>query len=126
MELEIVPALCKPTKDESGADVAPLFTGSVTIRLPSVVENYKLKAKYTRKTMGMQNIEDKVEQACLTMDLLADMAGEIQPYFVKVDLKEAGAKKACKSVDELYHTEALFPVISEIAMKFIQGFATKD
>ena len=126
MDLEIVPSICKASKDESGAEIAPLFTGSVTIKIPSMPESYRFKAKYGKKTMGMSGVEDKGEQAFLTMELLADIAEDIQPYFSKVELKEVGSKKSIKTVDDLYSYEPAFPIISEVAMKFIQGFATKE
>lgn len=126
MDLEIVPLICKPTKDESGAEIAPLFSGSVTIRVPSMPESYRFKAKYGKKTVGMQGIDEKTDQAFATMELLADIAEDIQPFFTKVELKEVKSKKAYKTVDELYTQESLFPVISEVAMKFITGFASKD
>lgn len=126
MDLEIVPSICKATKDEGGQEIAPLFTGSVTIKIPSMPESYRFKAKYGKKTMGMSGVTEKQEQAFATMELLADIAEEIQPFFMKVELKEVKSKKAIKTVDDLYSYESAFPIISEIAMMFIQGFASKE
>lgn len=126
MELEIIPEICKPSKDESGAEVAPAFSGSVTIKVPTMPQSYKFKAKYGRRTTGMAGEKDEHQVAFDTMDLLAEIADEIQPYFTKVQLVEAKTGKSIDSVDMLYSYEPVFPVVSEVAMKFIQGFAEKN
>lgn len=127
MDLEIVPAICKATKDENGVDVAPLFSGSVTIKMMSMPESYKFKSKYGRKTMAMSGVvEEGSEKAFATMDLLGELGTEIQPFFANVALKDLSNGKEIKSADDLYYYEPMFSVISEIAMKFIQGFSTKE
>jgi hypothetical protein len=127
MELQIVPGICKASKDDAGADVAPLFTGSVTIKVPTMPESYKFKAKYGRRTTGMMSEDkDKGATAFATMELLAEIAEEIQPFFTKVELTEIATNKAVDSVDMLYSYEPAFPVISDVAMRFIQGFAEKN
>jgi hypothetical protein len=140
MDLEIVPALCKPTIDADGAEVAPSFSGSVTIKIPSMPASYRFKAKHGKKAMELEQHKAKPKpketadekkhretmDMFLMMDFLADVAEEIQPYFVKADLVNIKTNKSYKTVDELYMNEELFPIISEMAMKFIQGFATKD
>lgn len=126
MELTIVPSQCKVTKDESGVEIAPLFSGSLKINVPSVIESYKFKAKFGRKTVGMTEVEGKSDQAFAMMDLLGEMIEAIQPSFSSVDLVNLKTNKAIKSVDELYHHEPAFPMISEVAMMFIQGFVEKE
>jgi hypothetical protein len=126
MELVITPTLCKQSKDESGADVAPLFSGSVTVKVPTMPQSYKMKAKFGKKTIGLTDSGDKNTQAFATMELLADIAEDIQSYFVAVDLTELSTNKKIQSVDDLYCYEPAFAIVSEVAMKFIQGFVEKE
>lgn len=126
MELLITPALCKESKSESGEDVAPLFSGTVTVRTHSMPESYRFKAKLGEKSSEMTAAsENKGKQAAVAMRLLADAAEEIKGCFVAVDLKELSTGVEIKSADDLYSYEPAFGIISEIAMKFVQGFAEK-
>lgn len=126
MELTIVPSQCKVTKDESGAEIAPLFSGSLKIKVPNMVESYRFKAKFGKKTVGMTEVEGKNQQAFATMELLADISEAIQPSILSVDLVDLKTNKSIKSVEDLYYCEAAFPIISEVAMMFIQGFVEKE
>lgn len=124
MELVITPTLCKVQKDESGAEIAPLFSGTVTIELPTMPESFRFKAKYGKRSLHLQ--QDKNEAAFETMELMADIAVDIKKSFSKVDLTELATQKRIESVDDLYSYEPAFGIISEIAMKFIQGFVEKN
>lgn len=127
MEMVITPTLCKPTKNESGADVAPLFSGTVTIRVPTMPQAFKFKAKYGRRAVGMDGLSgNDTDKGLAMMEFLAEIAEEIQPFFTAVDLTDLQTNKRLTSVDEFYCYEPSFSVISEVAMKFIQGFAEKE
>lgn len=127
MELVITPDICKPQKDEAGVEKPALFSGTVKIKLPTMPESYRFKAKYGRRTMGLgAEGLSKEDSTMLTMELLADIADQIKPNFIEVCLIENESKKEISSVDELYSYEPVFAVVSEIAMMFVQGFAQKN
>jgi hypothetical protein len=128
MELVIVPNICKPQKSEDGLETAPSFQGSITIDIPSTPELYRFRSKYGRKMNlnDMANMENKTEQAFATMDLIGEICEEIKPKILKVDLIEVSTKREIKSVEDLYCYEPVFGAVTEIGMKFIQGFAEKN
>lgn len=125
MDLKIVPQACEVTKDEAGADVPASFSGSVTIRLPTMPETYRMKAKYGRKAVAMKS-EDSLENKLESMELVAEIAEDIKDNFVKVHLEDLQNGRKINSVDDLYSYEPAFGIIAEVAGKFIQGFAEKN
>lgn len=125
MDLKIVPSVCEVTKDEAGAAVPASFSGSVTIRLPTMPESYRMKAKYGRKSIGVAK-DDEVSARLDSMELIAEIAEDIKDNFVKVSLEDLKSGKKINSVDDLYSYEPAFVVIAEMAGKFIQGFAEKN
>jgi hypothetical protein len=125
MDLKIVPSVCEASKDEAGADVPASFSGSVTIRLPTMPESYRMKAKYGRKSIGMAKGDD-VETRLGSMELIAEIAEDIKDNFVKVAIEDLKSGKKINSVEDLYSYEPAFVIIAEVAGKFIQGFAEKN
>ena len=127
MELVITPTACKPTKDEAGQDVPAAFNGTITIRIPSMPESYRFKAKYGKRTVGLGMSEMSKEQSTfVSMELLADIAEDVKGHFLKVDITDVASKKTITSIDELYCYEPAFAIIADVAMRFIQGFAEKN
>lgn len=127
MELEVIPSQCKTSKDESGAEIPAPFSGSVTVRLPSMGEAYKFKAKYGRK---MHDVDlkklDNTESIFALMDLTGDLCEEIRGNFIKVNIKEVSTGKELKSADEIFTYEPAFEIVAEIGLKFVKGFAEKN
>lgn len=125
MDLVITPSLCKEQTDAAGKITPAAFSGSVTVKLPTMPESYRFKAKYGRKSVGLDTKSD-ADVALASLEMIADIAEEVKPFFTKVELTEINTKKEIKTVDELYSHEPAFAIIAEIGMKFIQGFAEKN
>lgn len=126
MDLVIKPTICEEQKDAAGTVIAPAaFSGTVTIKLPTMPESYRFKAKYGRRSVGLDT-KSEADVAMASLEMIADISEEIKPFFTKVELTDVGNGKQIASVDELYSYEPAFSVIAEVAMKFIQGFAEKN
>lgn len=125
MDLVITPTLCKEQKNEAGDLVPASFSGFVTIRLPTMPESYRFKAKYGRRSVGL-NEKSEADVAMVSLEMIADIAEEIKPFFSVVNLTEVATKKTLSTVEELYSYEPAFSIIAEVGMKFIQGFAEKN
>lgn len=141
MDLKIIPSICLPKKDkETGAEIAPAeFQGHVKIRLPEMPAVFRFKAKYGKeflkrrdtvelaKTQTKELSDETFQRVQLeTMEIIAQIAEDIKGHWSEIDLIEVKTGKHISSVDELYTTEACFEVISEIGIKFIEGFAEKN
>lgn len=125
MDLIIEPSACKSSKDEAGVETPASFKGKVTIKLPTMPESYRFKAKYGRRAMSLDG-KDVSDKTMITLELIADIAEEIKDSLVKIELEEISTKKKLASMDDLYSYEPAFGIVAEISMKFIQGFAEKN
>ena len=59
-------------------------------------------------------------------EVVADIAQDIRERFLAVNLEEKATQKKITTVEELYSYEACFEVVSDVALKFVTGFATKN
>jgi hypothetical protein len=128
MDLVFVPSACKESKDEAGKEIPAKFSGSITIKLPTMPESYRIKAKYGRKSVDTfgGKTEDSIDSRLVLIELLADIADEIKGNLLKVDLVYLQDNKKIKSADDLYSFEPGFEIIAEIGSKFLSGFAEKN
>ena len=125
MDLVIEPSACRPSKDEAGVETPASFKGKVTIKLPTMPESYRFKAKYGRRAVALDG-KEATDKTMMTLELIADIAEEIKDCFVKVEIEEIGTKKKLTSMEELYSYEPAFGIVAEVSMKFVQGFAEKN
>jgi hypothetical protein len=134
MELKVCPKACEELEKknkETGeiTKIPPRFEpgGSVTVRLPLMTDVFRLKAKYGRRfreasAKGEGDDVDTFE----ALELLADIVEDVQKYFVSCDLVCAKTKTQIKTVEELMSFELGQEVLSELAFKFVFGFAEKN
>lgn len=125
MDLVIVPSICQDQTDAAGKVTPAAFSGSVTIKLPTMPESYRFKAKYGRRSVGLDQ-KSEADVAMASLEMIADIAEDIKPFFTKVELVDVQTKTKLKSVDELYSYEPAFAIIADVAMRFVQGFAEKN
>lgn len=132
MELVITPSVCTTQKDEAGADIAPSFIGTVTIKLPTMPQSLRFKAKYGKRMRERESElkasgkDVKEVDSFEVIELMADIADDIAPFLQKVDLTEIATQKKIVTLDELMSYEPSFPILSEVAIKFVTGFAEKN
>jgi hypothetical protein len=128
MKLEIVPHACKESKnEETGEVIPPSFEGSVTIKLPSMPESYRFKAKFAKRYVDVDTAKmSKAAMDVETLDLIAAIAEEIRPFFLEVKLKDLENGKEITSAEELFYYEDGFGIIADIGMRFVKGFAEKN
>lgn len=134
MELTIHPNACTEQirKDkETGEErkVPPVFEpgGKVVITLPTTPVQYRFKAKYGKRWRDhFKGREESDVDPLEMMELLADVIEDIMPHLKSVDLVSCATKQKIDTVDQFVCDEECQSVISEIALKFIFGFAEKN
>ncbi len=107
MEKTIIPAQCTiqklTLKDGTVKEVPPSFEGNVTIRLPSMPEFMRYKAKFGRHVIKSDDAveTDQLLRELFAMDVIAEVAESTKPNWVSVNLKEISTGHEIKTVEDL-------------------------
>jgi len=111
MELEYTPKACQ------GDDAT--LSGSVTIKLPSVIQKYD----YIDKCGLNVSAEGEVNMASLnTIRFIKTLIELSEDHYVKIDLKKKSNGASVTTWDDLIHDPECAPVANEVATALIGGF----
>lgn len=118
MEIKFVPKGASETKSENGEVVKATLSGSITVKALDYSARMRLKAKFAKLQSPTDKLSEVIEERIIA---LADMAVELKPQIVSVELKDLETGREAKSIDDLYDDPAFDNCVSELVVAFAMG-----
>lgn len=134
MKYVVTPDLCLPTKDGE-KEVPAKFAGTVTLELPKYPVLCQIKREIALE-MSRISAErgdekdpekiDKLKLAASNMDAEIFTFQKLEPMLVAVDMKHLETGTEAKDIETLCSHPLFAPVIGDLTMKLMTGFAAKN
>lgn len=117
MDIRFIPTVCKPFKDEAGAETPARYDGHVTLRAPSYEERLDLYDRY-----GGEDEEAELspkELASENRKRLKVIAAVLPEYVKEVSIKRLEDGFTFTSFDELRFDSEMVSVITELCHRLV-------
>lgn len=134
MKYKIVPKACTEQEDKDGNKVAPTFEGHIVLDLPKYTELSNIQRELTLKVVEMrknqkareQDIADKLQDVADNLETQATAFEKLEPMIVEVDLRHKSSGDHIRNVEEFSAHPACRPIIEDLCLRLMFGFAEKN